>query len=95
MRFGAHTQRHGFVGNQLTQRRVAFIVVGHVANKVRQLVAGVDALKALRAVDVVGAVHQPVGIEHNNGVDAQLPTALADFFMSVDGGLAAAVVFSR
>jgi hypothetical protein len=26
-----------------------------------------------------------VGIEHDNGIDAQLAAALADFFMPVDG----------
>ena len=95
VRFGAHAHRHGFVGNQLAQLGVAVIVVGHVANKMRQLVAGVDTLKAFRAVNVVGAVHQPVGIEHDNGVDAHLAAALADLFMPINRRLTAAKVFPR
>jgi hypothetical protein len=49
----------------------------------------------VRTVDVVRAVHQPVGVENDNGIDAQLAAALADFFMPVDGRLTAAVVFPR
>ena len=95
VRFGAHAELHRLVGDQLAERRVAVVVVGHVADKVRQLVAGVDARKMVRTVDVVRAVHQPVGIEHDDGVHAQLAAALADLFMPVDGRLAAAVVFPR
>ena len=58
-------------------------------------VAGIDALKALRAVDVVGAVDQPVGIEHDNGVDAHLAAALANLFMPVNRRLTTAEVFPR
>ena len=95
VRFGAHATLHRLVGDQLAEFRVAVVVVGHVADKVRQLVAGVDARKMVRTVDVIRAVHQPVGVEDDNGVDAQLPAALADLFVSVDGALAAAVVFAR
>lgn len=95
VRFGAHAQLHRLVGNQLAERRIAVVVVGHVADKVRQLVAGVHAREMVRTVNVVRAVHQPVGVEHDDGVHAQLAAALADFFMSVDGRLSAAVVFAR
>ena len=95
VRLGAHAKLHRFVGDQLAEFRVAVVVVGHVANKMRQLVAGVDARKMVRAVDVIRAVHQPVGVEDDNGVHAQLAAALADLFMPVDGRLAAAVVFAR
>ncbi len=95
VRFGAHAELHRLVGNQLAKFRVAVVVVGHVANKVRQLVAGVDAREMVRTVDVIGAVHQPVGVEHDDGVHAQLAAALTDLFMPVDGALTAAVVFAR
>jgi hypothetical protein len=43
------------------------------------------------AVDVVVGVDQPVGIEHHDGVHAQLAAAAADFVMPVDGCLAKAL----
>ena len=63
MRFGADPELDRFVGDQVAERRVTVIVIGHVANKMRQLVAGVDALEMVGTVDVVGAVNQPVGIK--------------------------------
>ena len=95
MRFGAYPELYGLVGDKLAQLRVAVVVVGHVANKMRQFVTGVDALEMVGAVDVVGAVDQPVGVEHDDGIDAHFAAALANFFMSVDRALAAAVVFPR
>ena len=95
VRFGAYAKLDGLVGNQVAQLRVAVVVVGHVANKMRQFVTGVDALKMVGTVDVVGAVDQPVGIKHDNGIDAHFTAALADFFMPVDSALTAAVVFPR
>ncbi|MNI84217.1 hypothetical protein D3C73_1411020 [compost metagenome] len=95
MRFGAYPEFAGFSGNQLTQGRVAFVFVGHVADEVRQFVAGIQPFEMRAAIDVIGAVHQPVGIEHNNGVDAHFTAARADLFMTVDRRLAATMVFSR
>ena len=93
--FGAYAELYGLVGDKLAQLRVAVVVVGHVANKMRQFVTGVDALKMVGAVDVIGAVDQPVGVEHDDGIDAHFTAALANFFMPVDRALAAAVVFPR
>ena len=95
VRFGTHPELHRLVGDKLAQLRVAVVVVGHVANKMRQFVTGVDALKMVGTVDVVGAVDQPVGIEHDDGIDAHFTAALANFFMPVDRALTAAVVFPR
>ncbi|MNJ73838.1 hypothetical protein D3C77_706860 [compost metagenome] len=60
----------------------------------RQLVAGVKPFEMRVTVDVVGAVHQPVGIEHDNGVDAHFAAAGTDFFVTINGGLTAAVMFT-
>ena len=95
VRFGAYAKLHRLVGDKLAQLRVAVVVVGHVANKMRQFVTGVDALEMVGTVDVVGAVDQPVGVEHDNGIDAHFTAALANFFMPVDRALTAAVVFPR
>jgi hypothetical protein len=78
-------------GQQLAQRRVARELVGHVADEVRQLVAGVQALEVRRAVDVVVGVDQPVGVEHHDGVHAQLAAAAGDLAVAVDGVLARAL----
>ena len=56
----------------------------------RQLTTGVVAFEVFAAVDVVAGVHQPVGIEYDNGIYAQLTTATADLDMTVDGRLAKA-----
>ena len=95
VRFGADPEFDRFVGDQVAERRITVVVVGHVANKMRQLVAGIDALEMVGTVDVVGAVNQPVGIKDDDGIHAQLAAPLADFFMPIDGSLAAAVVFTR
>ena len=78
-------------GQELAQHRVARDFIGHVADEMRQLVAGVVALEMGRAVDVVIRVDQPVGVEHHDGVHAQLQAAAADFQMAIDGGLAGAL----
>ena len=51
--------------------RVAVIVVRHVLDKVRQLVAGVDALELWPAIDVVFAVDLPVHVKHHNRVHTE------------------------
>jgi hypothetical protein len=53
---------------QLAQRRVARELEAHVADEVRQLVAGVQALEVRRAVDVVVGVDEPVRVEHHDRV---------------------------
>ncbi|EHM39539.1 hypothetical protein HMPREF0454_03878 [Hafnia alvei ATCC 51873] len=60
----------------------------------RQFVAGIDSAEVISAVNVVGAVDQPVGIEHDNGIYAHFAAALADFFMTIDGSLTATMVFT-
>ncbi|MNH19448.1 hypothetical protein D3C79_791860 [compost metagenome] len=89
---------HGFdveavalFGQQLAQFGVAGEGVGHVADEVRQFVAGVHALEMRPAQHVVVGVDQPVGVEHDDGVHAQLTATAADFVMPVDGRLAKAL----
>ena len=89
---GIHALSVALVGQQLTQFRVAVHFKRHVGDKVRQLVAGVVALEMGAAVDVVAGVDQPVGIKHDDGVDAQLTTAAADFLVAVDGSLTEALL---
>jgi hypothetical protein len=72
-------------GQQLAQIRVARELEGHVADEVRQLVAGVQALEVRRAVDVVVGVDQPVRVEHHDGVHPKLAAAPADLDVAVDG----------
>ena len=43
-----------------------------------------------RAVEVVAGVDEPVGVEHDDGVDAQRFAAARDFLVAVDGVLAGA-----
>ena len=95
MRFSADAELDRFVGDQVAELRVTVVVVGHVADKMRQLVAGIDALEMVGAVNVVSAVDQPVGIKDDEGIDAEFAAPLADFLVPVDGSLTAAVVFTR
>ncbi len=69
---------------QLPELRIARDLVGQVADEVRQLVAGVGALEVRRAVDVVVGVDQPVRVEHDDRVDAELAAAAADLPVPVD-----------
>ena len=95
VRAAFHAHVVGHVGDQVAQRRVARVRVGHVLDEVRQLVAGVGAFECGRAVDVVFAVHEPVHVEHHEGVHAQRAAAPVDFLVAVDRGVAAAEVRAR
>ena len=75
---------------QTAQARVAIVLKRHVADEVGQLVAGVGALEVWRAVDVITRIHQPMGVEHHDGVHTQRATAFADVNVAVNGGLACA-----
>ena len=92
VRAGLDAALVGDVGDQVAERRVAGVLVGQVADEVRQLVAGVHALEVRRAVQVVLAVDEPVHVEHHDGVHTQRAAAAADLDVAVDGGLAAALV---
>ncbi|MPN06136.1 hypothetical protein SDC9_153391 [bioreactor metagenome] len=83
------------VGDRVTEGRVAFIRERHVLDEVRQFVGGIDALPRRRAVDVVAGIDQPVRVEHDAGVDAELDRTTAELALGVDGGLAAAVGRAR
>ncbi|MNN57246.1 hypothetical protein D3C81_1722240 [compost metagenome] len=80
---------------QLPERGVARELVFHVADEVRQFVAGVDALEMRAAEHVVVGVDQPVSVEHDNGVDAELTAASADLVVPVDGSLPKALARAR
>ncbi|MCY1450923.1 hypothetical protein D9M71_677640 [compost metagenome] len=90
---GEHIHAHviAALGENAAEFRVTGELVLHVGDEVRQLVAGVEALEVRSAVDVVTGVDQPVGVEHHDGVHAQLTASAADFAMAVDGRLAAAL----
>ncbi|MCY1368514.1 hypothetical protein D9M69_554990 [compost metagenome] len=88
---GLYAEAVAFLGQQAAQFGVAGELVLHVADEVRQLVAGVQALEVRAAVDVVVGVDQPVGVEHHDGVHVQFAAAAADFYVPVDGGLAEAL----
>ncbi|VFS79648.1 Uncharacterised protein [Salmonella enterica subsp. enterica] len=95
MRFSAHAQFDCLVGDQVAELRIAVIVIGHVANKVWQFVAGIDALEMVGTINVVSAIHQPVGVEYDNGVNAHFAATLANFNMPINGCLTTTVIFSR
>ncbi|MCY1181344.1 hypothetical protein D9M73_218430 [compost metagenome] len=91
---GAHVSGIGLKADQLAQLRAAGVLEVHVLDEVRQLVAGVSALEVLATVDVVAAVDQPVDVEHHGGVGAQFAGAAADFLVSGDRRLAAAMMLA-
>ena len=82
------------IGDQVAERRIAWIFVGQILDEVRQLVAGIDALEQRIAVDVVTGVDQPVHIEHDHGIHIQFAAAAADDAMTFDRCLAAAVMLA-
>jgi hypothetical protein len=75
------------LGEQLAEFGVARDLERHVADEVGQLVAGVGALEAGGAVEVVAGVDEPVGVEDDDGVDTEFAAAAADFHVAVDGVL--------
>jgi hypothetical protein len=87
-----HAHLVGHVGDQVPECGVARVLVGHVADEVRQLVAGVHTLELRRAVDVVLAVDEPMHVEHHDGVHTECAATAPDFAMAVDRGLTAAFV---
>ena len=72
--------------------RIAGILVRHVPDEVRQLVARVDTLERRRAVDVDLGIDEPVHVEDDDRVHAQRAAAPADLDVPVDRGPAAALV---
>ena len=62
-------------GQQMSQLGVAFGLESHIADEVRQLVAGVDTLEVRGAIDVVIGIDQPVGVKDHQRVDTGLTTA--------------------
>ncbi len=91
---GMHAGLGGGIGQQLAQRRIARVGVGQVLDEVRQFVGGVDPFKRRGAIDVVAGIHQPVGVEHHDGVHPQFTAAAADFLVAIDGGLTAALMLA-
>ena len=71
MGHGFHAQAVAFIGEDLAQRRVARELVFHVADEMRQFVAGVQAFDMWPAIDVVVGVDQPVGVEHHESIQPQ------------------------
>jgi hypothetical protein len=88
VRQGFHAVVIGHLSQQMPQHWVARRFKRHVADEVRQLVAGVDALEVRPAIDVVAGIDQPVCVKHHQRVHAHGPAAAADFVVAVDGALA-------
>ena len=85
--FHAHVVGH-FAQSNVPSSGIARECIGHVSDEMRQLVAGVDALKLGCAVEVVFAVDLPMHVKHHDGVDAQCAATAADLFVPVNRGLA-------
>jgi hypothetical protein len=79
---------------QLAQGGVAGDLELHVADEVGQFVAGVGSLEVGRTVEVVAGVDEPVGVEHDDGVDTECAAAAADFLVAVDGVLPRSLAWS-
>jgi hypothetical protein len=79
------------LGHGCCQFGVAGVGIGQVAQLGGELAAGEDAAKAGRAVDVVGGVAQPVGVEHHDAVGAGVDDALAYGAQTVNRVLPATV----
>ena len=90
MRQSGHACFIASLGQNVAQFRIAIVFIGHVADEMRQLVAGVVALEMHRIVQVVGRIHQPMRVKHHNGVNAQSTAASVNFMVAVNGRLARA-----
>ncbi|MNY23552.1 hypothetical protein D3C86_1572240 [compost metagenome] len=92
MAAGEHVVGGGGGGDQVAQLGVADVVVGQVADEVRELGAGVQARAVAVGVEVVAGVDQPVGVGDHDGVDLEGADHLAQLAVALNGGGAAAVV---
>ena len=91
---GFHAVFVADLGQQLPERGVARDLERHVADEVRQFVAGVAAFEVRCAVEVVAGVDEPVGVEDDDGVHTEFSAAAADFLVAVDGVLSCALARS-
>ena len=87
-----YTARSGGIRDHLAKFGVALVAVGQVFDEVRQFVAGVKAFKMRCVVYVVTTVDQPVGVEHNNGINAAFPASTRHLPVPVDGVIPATLV---
>ena len=92
MRQRANARVIASFGQNVPQRWIAIVLIRHVADEVRQLVAGVVALKVQRIVQVVGRVDQPMRVKHHDGVNTQVAATSVNFMMAIDGGLPCALL---
>ena len=83
------------LGNQFPQRWITGTLVGHVLNKVRELITGIHALEPRRTVNVVAGIDQPVHVKHHQGVGATFTRSPTDLAMTIDSGLPTALVRAR
>ena len=86
-----HTQRICFGRQQLAQRRIARKLEWHMADEMRQLVAGVQALEVRPAQHVIVGIDQPVRIKNHQRIHTQITAALTDFLEAVNRILARAL----
>ncbi len=79
-------------GNQFAQCWITGALVGHVLNKVREFIAGINPLEPRRTVDVVAGIDQPMHVKHHQRVGATLACSPTDLTMAIDSGLPTALV---
>ena len=84
----------GFGSDQLAELRATRVLVVHVLDEMRQLVAGIDPLEVLAAVDVVSTVDHPVNIEDQRSISPQRAGAATDLLVSGNCRLTTAVMLA-
>ncbi|MNC58821.1 hypothetical protein D3C75_1085800 [compost metagenome] len=92
---GAHVGGVGLGGDQFAQLWTARVLVLHVFDEVRQLIAGVNTFEVLATVDVIGAVDQPVNVKHHGSIGTQLASPTTDLLVAGNRRFAAAVMLAR
>ena len=89
MRQGVNALFGGAGCNGITQIRVARMLVFHILDKVRELVTGINPFKQLVAVNVETGIHQPVGIQNDNGINTGGTGSTTQFAVAFNSGFAA------
>jgi len=92
MRAAFHAHFVGDFRDQMSEPDIAGIRVRHVLDEMRQFVARINTFETRRAIDVVLAIDEPMHVEHDNRIHAQLTATPADFMVTVDSGLTATLM---
>ena len=94
VRARTHARRVGAFGDAAAQFGIATVGVAHVLDEMRQLVAGVAALEAIVAIDVIAGVDQPVHVQHHHRVHIEFAATPADLPMPLDRRLSATLMLA-